>query len=116
MTSARELNFPMHRRGKWLVDTSAFTLRPCGLFEDDFLICHDGSETVFLVTRTEAGWIGRERARLRERQKLLAGPCSTPEQVIETLIKRQHMTERGRIRLPDLTDRAQEIRRRGPGK
>lgn len=97
------------------VDTTNFSLRQCGLFEDDFLICFRGHETVFVVTRTEEGWIGRERARLRERKKVLAGPCASPETVIETLIKLQHMTEDGRRRLPDLTDRAKLIRRRGPG-
>lgn len=97
------------------MDYEGFTLRPQGLLEGSYVIHHDGHETCFIITLTEGGWIGRERARLRERKKVLAGPCTRPEDVVDALIKRQHMTRDGNMRSPDLSLRAVEVHRRGPG-
>lgn len=98
------------------MDHNGFTLVPARLIEGIWLIHHDGHETCFTVTLTDDGYVGRERARLRERKKVLAGLCGTPEQVVDALIRNQHMTEDGNMRLPDLSLRAVEIHRRGPGR
>ena len=93
-----------------------FHLEPAGLFEGVFLLHHDGHQTVFTVTETPEGWIGRERARLRERKKILAGPCEFPEQVIEALLHRGYMDANGNLSSPPISERAREIHRRGPGR